>query len=399
MKHIKIISLFFLFIFLLLINAFTEEITWTTSKPMQTGRSFLSVVVVNNKIYAIGGGTGTTSTINPSPVVEIYDPILNDWDYIDFLNISRHSFGACVLNNKIYVIGGFGNNNRMNAGEVYDLVSEEWSSIDSMQIPRDNLGVCALNNKIYAIGGFGNNGRVDIVEVYDPGTDTWEYSSSMNSYRDAFTVAIVNNKIYVIGGWDGYNRHSVVEVYDPENDIWSTATSMPTARNGLAVGVINYTIYAIGGESIMYQYSNPLVEKGILVPLLSCTGFEPPMANGPVKVKKNRVLPLKTQLLDIDNNEIIITGLDITSLPVIQVLYDSCQTGEPEDVTDQTLPAGNGTEGNQFEFTVDNKWQYNLKTSNYTAIGTYFIYIKSGDSSEYIIDQLSYSPAQFVIDE
>ena len=53
---------------------------------------------------------------------------------------------------------------------------------------------------------------------------------------------------------------------------------------------------------------------------------------------------------------------------------------------------------NHFEYTIDNKWQYNLKTLNYTAAGTYTIYIKSEDISEYTIDQ-SYTPAQFVIKE
>lgn len=34
----------------------------------------------------------------------------------------------------------------------------------------------------------------------------------------------------------------------------------------------------------------------------------------------------------------------------------------------------------------DGAWQYNLKTSNYTAPGTYTITIVSGDETEYRID-------------
>ena len=45
------------------------------------------------------------------------------------------------------------------------------------------------------------------------------------------------------------------------------------------------------------------------------------------------------------------------------------------------------TEGNEFEYNlVDQVWQYNLKTKDYTAAGTYTITIVSGDDSEYIID-------------
>ena len=131
-------------------------------------------------------------------------------------------------------------------------------------------------------------------------------------------------------------------------------------------------------------------------PLFSVDGFEAPMANGPVQVKKNRVLPLKIRLFDPDS--VAITNSDLGSPPVIQIFYESAMPGsEPIDVTDQALPAGAGTDGNQFEFTVDQKWQYNLKTSLCTATGTYTIYVESGNSSEYTIDHSSYDPGQFVI--
>ena len=67
-----------------------------------------------------------------------------------------------------------------------------------------------------------------------------------------------------------------------------------------------------------------------------------------------------------------------------------------EDVTQDALSAGHGTEGNQFVFTGDNKWQFNLKTRDYTAAGTYTITMESGDGSEYLVDSCV---AQFVINE
>ena len=56
-----------------------------------------------------------------------------------------------------------------------------------------------------------------------------------------------------------------------------------------------------------------------------------------------------------------------------------------EDVTDDALSAGAGTDGNQFEL-LDSKWQFNLKTKNYTAAGSYTTTMKSGDTDEYVID-------------
>lgn len=117
----------------------------------------------------------------------------------------------------------------------------------------------------------------------------------------------------------------------------------------------------------------------------TCSGFEPPMDKGAVKVKKNRVLPLKAELLDGDSNPV--TDTDITAPPVIQVMFDPGTGGAVTDVSDDALSAGQGTDGNQFEFS-DGKWQFNLKTKNYTSPGTYTVTMVSGDKCEYVIDPM-----------
>jgi hypothetical protein len=117
--------------------------------------------------------------------------------------------------------------------------------------------------------------------------------------------------------------------------------------------------------------------------IISCIGFEPPMANYPVVAKKNRVLPLKAELLDAEG--VLVLGGDLTAPPVLQV-WQGYGTATDDDVSDDALPAGQGTEGNQFVFTDDLKWQFNLKTSNYSGPGTYTVIMESGDPSEYVID-------------
>jgi hypothetical protein len=128
-------------------------------------------------------------------------------------------------------------------------------------------------------------------------------------------------------------------------------------------------------------------------PSYVCLGFDPPLASGPVTVKKNRVLPLKAQLLDSNNNPI--TDVDISVSPVIQIIFTP-EVGPAEDVTGDALASGQGTEGNQFVFNPgDGKWHFNLKTKNYTAPGTYMVFLESGDESEYVVDP--FCVAEFVI--
>ena len=130
-------------------------------------------------------------------------------------------------------------------------------------------------------------------------------------------------------------------------------------------------------------YNCRIQKFGNPVPVDRCIGFEPPMANYPVTAKKNRALPLKAEIFDAEGSPIF--GSDLIAPPLLQIWHEY-GTPEADDVSDDALPAGQGTEGNQFVFTEDFKWQFNLKTSNYSGPGTYTVIMESGDPSEYVID-------------
>jgi hypothetical protein len=167
---------------------------------------------------------------------------------------------------------------------------------------------------------------------------------------------------------------------DPDNGDYHLQGGSPCIDAGTPVGA---PADDIEGNPRDDGYPDMGAYEGEAVACYSCIGFDPPMDKGAVKVKKNRVLPLKAQLLDDNGN--LLTDLDIAAPPVIQVMYQSQPGEDPEDVTDQALSAGMGTEGNKFEFDGE-KWHFNLKTKNYTASGTYTISMVSGDESEYVID-------------
>lgn len=186
------------------------------------------------------------------------------------------------------------------------------------------------------------------------------------SVGQIFAISFTQNREYEVG--------IVRDIcYDPSCDYPGGAVYIDGELSGFRdLGFATYI--EVGGKS------------------LTCTGFEPPMNNGPVTVKKAKALPLKATLLD---GSILFTDLDIIAPPVIRVSYNS-GVGDAIDVTDDALPAGQGTEGNQFEFD-GTWWHFNLKTTNYTAPGTYTVSMVSGDVTEYIVDQPC--TAQFVIEE
>jgi N-acetylneuraminic acid mutarotase len=236
--------------------------TWTTRKSMSTPRSGLAAAVVNNTIYAIGGYNEMYSN-NPMRgyfiTNEAYNPSNDSWVNKASMKIPRAYLAAAVVNDKIYAIGGFNTTTGyLSINEEYNPFANDgfgrWETKAPMSTPRSGLAAAVVNNKIYVIGGYGptaSNLFADFLstnEVYDPANDTWRTRDSMPTARTDLAAAVVNNKIYAIGGYNG-RYLSTNEVYDPANNSWETRRSMTTARSGLAAAVVNNIIYAIGGRS------------------------------------------------------------------------------------------------------------------------------------------------------
>lgn len=192
------------------------------------------------------------------------------------------------------------------------------------------------------------------------------------------SVKINNCEFILIGGSD-LNGDFAANANFPqfaESGIWPLISMILEDQAGNSVTLYEQDLISLGLD--MY------VEVALSAPIVSCSGFEAPMANYPVKAKKNRAFPLKFELYDSSGHEVM--GVDLNSAPVIQVIFTSANGGAAIDVTDDALSSGQGTDGNQFVFTEDGKWQFNLKSNNYTAEGEYLVSAIAGDEAEYTID-------------
>jgi N-acetylneuraminic acid mutarotase len=212
--------------------------------PMLTARDQLAAATVSGKIYAIGG----YASLLGLKVNEVYDPSTNSWSTKKPMPTGRKYFAAAATSNsKIVVMGGnsgFGHG-IMDSVEEYDPSNDRWSAKTKLPVPTEGLAAATYLDALYAIGGYNGSQYLSLLERSTGGG--WGRLKPMPSKRASLAAAVVNGNIYAIGGYDGRSVLDTVEVYDIQNNQWTTAAPMPTARRDLAAVVLNGKIYAIGG--------------------------------------------------------------------------------------------------------------------------------------------------------
>ena len=259
-------------------NLAAEE-NWTRKADMPTQRSSFDTCIVNGKIYAIGGAIDGFGNLSVS-TVEMYDPKTDTWERKADMPTPRSGVSTSVVNGKIYAIGGLELKKfeidvilndeprkvkrrelkELPTVEMYDPITDTWTQKANMPTPRNTV-TCVVDGKIYAIGGTAFNNikkkkpwRLDTVEVYDPTTDTWAKAKEMNHARDGAAISVVDGKIYIMGGtgWPQLPNHpgpylSSVEMFNPKTNQWRDIGEMSEPKSGHSASAINGKIYVIGG--------------------------------------------------------------------------------------------------------------------------------------------------------
>jgi len=195
--------------------------------------------------------------------VECYNPTTHEWHRLADLPMPRSGVSACVVQGRLYVIGGRNNSpdGNVDSGAVdcYDPTVNTWQSCAGMSVARNRVGTATIDGLLYAVGGSHGGTHHKSVERYDPSQDSWANIATMDVKRIGVGAAVVNRLLYAVGGFDGVNRLSSVECYHPENDEWCMMAPMNTPRSGAGVVALDQCIYAVGGYDSTFQL--PTVER------------------------------------------------------------------------------------------------------------------------------------------
>ena len=189
--------------------------SWVVLKPMLTPRQHVNGVSVNGKIYVIGGLMDVKNDSIPakwsykniSSKNEVYNPVSDSWEELAPMPTPRHDAYIASVDGKIYVIGGMGDKSNiwkpLPVVEMYDPVTNTWETRAPLPSSRDGFGISVINEMIYIVGGWSESGIVNTVNFYDPKSDKWNIISEFpNKKNGAAGCATIGNRIYIIGGCD-----------------------------------------------------------------------------------------------------------------------------------------------------------------------------------------------------
>ncbi len=223
---------------------------WKTLADMSIGRGEHASVVLNDKLYIIGGRLcNAVNCADPMTTssVEMYDINTNTWENKASLPNDAGYLEAVTYNSKIYVLGGIsmnGNGHETNRNFFleYNPSSNSWTSLGTVFCYGPSCEGVVIGSNLYMIGRLdnetnnsshdyytnNNESNIKSLKAYDFGNSSWGTLASMNTGRANFGAAVYDSKIYVFGGRTASGFTNSVDVYDPSSNSWSNYTTIPS---------------------------------------------------------------------------------------------------------------------------------------------------------------------------
>lgn len=209
---------------------------WKQIAIMNTQGWNVNLAEIEGIIYAIGGDPFRDR-------IESYDPLKNKWNVLSPMPTARQHSNCCVVNNRIYVVGGITTwTNNTDKNEMYDPRTDSWQTLSPLPMLCGNPIIASVNNDIYALCG-------NILWMYDTLTDKWETKKNCPAWVSTmFGCAVINNKIIIVSGQNKEEKAvSSVYIYNTTNNIWVKSTDLPKPRQLGGIATLKDKIYIIGG--------------------------------------------------------------------------------------------------------------------------------------------------------
>ncbi len=178
---------------------------WTTGGKLPLALAGAALVVQDEAIYLLGGwnGQAVQDRLWRLPLEQVDSASPEDWEVVTHLPIPAAWFGAVLVNDVIYVAGGYDGRHELAEFAAYTIPSGEWQRLTSLSTPRGGVSLVYDGMTILALGG-GWTRTIQNHERYDALTNQWTTIDTpvAGEWRH-FGAAANNGSVYMLGGWSG----------------------------------------------------------------------------------------------------------------------------------------------------------------------------------------------------
>ncbi|KAJ3585298.1 hypothetical protein NHX12_014019 [Muraenolepis orangiensis] len=224
------------------------ESSWEQLSDMRERRCCFSVVVLGETLCAIGGDSKPGCLQS----VELYCPATNSWSFACPLTTPLTGHAARVLDQRIFVCGGFDGTYRCRASMTLYHPESGSRRLSDMSGPRAHHCMEALGGRLYVAGGVtvtAARGDADdtaatvnqlACETYDPVADCWTAFEPLAVPHVGAGGVVLEGRLYVLGGSSHRDDSDVhmVHRYDPATRRWENVGAMPGPNTDIRVAIL-----------------------------------------------------------------------------------------------------------------------------------------------------------------
>lgn len=109
-----------------------------------------------------------------------FDTVKNKWEKITDVQEARFNACGVAANEKIFIAGGVGKVRKdselladLKTCEVYNMLTDEWQFVACLTVPREEGNMVLINETLYVLGGYRLGDCIPTVECYDDEKDQW----------------------------------------------------------------------------------------------------------------------------------------------------------------------------------------------------------------------------------
>ena len=179
--------------------------TWAVGGELPAPLAGAGLVAQPDALYLVGGWDGDAmhDEVWRLPMTTLGTATPADWEVIARLEQPMAFMGVTLVDQALYVVGGYDGRRELAGAGVLDLATASWQALPPLNIARGGLRLVFDGVSVLALGG-GWTRTVQTHERYDIVTNQWiSIASPIRGEWRHFAAASNDGSVYLLGGWSG----------------------------------------------------------------------------------------------------------------------------------------------------------------------------------------------------